>query len=54
MQFKAHANAGLESLRQTDLVKILADVTARTNQMQEEKVSLESLKFQLTSGAGLR
>ena len=52
VQFKAHANAGLESLRQTDLVKILADVTARTNQLQEEKVSLESLKFQLTSGAG--
>ena len=52
VQFKAHANAGLETLRQTDLVKILADVTARTNQMQEEKVSLESLKFQLTSGAG--
>jgi len=52
VQLKAHANAGLESLRQTDLVKILADVSSRTNQLQEQKASLDSLKFQLTSGAG--
>ncbi len=52
VQLKAHANAGLESLRQTDLVKILADVSARANQLQEQKASLDALKFQLTSGAG--
>jgi uncharacterized protein YlxW (UPF0749 family) len=52
VQVSATSAAGLETLSQADLVRILDDVQTRNNRLSLERRELERLEGQLTSGTG--
>lgn len=51
VQVRANRDAGLSGLRQTDLVRILDDVTERANRLQAEARDLEDTRAQVTGGS---
>jgi uncharacterized protein YlxW (UPF0749 family) len=51
VQVRANQDAGLSGLRQTDLVSILDDVTARASRLQAEARDLEDTKARVTGGS---
>lgn len=52
VQLHSTADQGLNSLSQQDLVRVLGDVSQRTQRLQQEVSTLESTKRDLTSGTG--
>ncbi len=50
VQVRATQEASLRGLRQTDLVSILDDVTARADRLQNEARELESARAEITGG----
>ncbi len=50
VQVRANQDAGLDGLRQTDLIRILDDVTERSARLQAEARELENTKDRLESG----
>jgi uncharacterized protein YlxW (UPF0749 family) len=51
VQVRSNQDAGLSGLRQTDLVRILDDVTERANRLQAEARDLENTRSQVTGGS---
>jgi uncharacterized protein YlxW (UPF0749 family) len=51
VQVRANQDAGLSGLRQTDLVSILDDVTARASRLQAEARDLEDTKARVSGGS---
>jgi len=51
VQVRANQDAGLSGLRQTDLVSILDDVTARASRLQAEARNLEDTKARVSGGS---
>jgi uncharacterized protein YlxW (UPF0749 family) len=51
VQVRANQDAGLSGLRQTDLVSILDDVTARASRLQAEARDLEDTKAKVSGGS---
>ncbi len=52
VQLHSTAGQGLGSLSQQDLVRVLGDVSQRTQRLQQEVATLEATKRDLTSGTG--
>lgn len=52
VQVRSNQDAGLSSLRQSDLVRILDDVTERAARLQAEARDLEDTRDRVTSGSG--
>lgn len=52
VQVSANQEAGLTNLRQSDLVRILDDVSERTGRLEAEARELESTRAKLGAGAG--
>jgi uncharacterized protein YlxW (UPF0749 family) len=52
VQLRANSEQGLSNLRQQDLVRILDDVSERSQRLQQEANDLEATKEQLSSGSG--
>ena len=51
VQVRANQDAGLSGLRQTDLVRILDDVTERASRLQAEARDLEDTKARVSGGS---
>jgi len=51
VQVRANQDEGLSGLRQTDLVRILDDVTERSNRLQTEARDLEDTRARVTNGS---
>ena len=51
VQVRSTQDAGLDGLRQTDLVRILDDVTERSNRLQTEARDLEDTRARVTNGS---
>jgi uncharacterized protein YlxW (UPF0749 family) len=51
VQVRANQDSGLSGLRQTDLVSILDDVTARASRLQAEARDLEDTKAKVSGGS---
>jgi uncharacterized protein YlxW (UPF0749 family) len=51
VQVRSTQDAGLEGLRQTDLVRILDDVTERSARLRDEARDLEETRARVTSGS---
>lgn len=51
VQVRATQDAGLSALRQSDLVRILDDVTARSQRLQDESRDLERTRDKLTNSS---
>jgi uncharacterized protein YlxW (UPF0749 family) len=51
VQVRANQDAGLSGLRQTDLVRILDDVTERASRLQAEARDLEDTKAKVSGGS---
>jgi uncharacterized protein YlxW (UPF0749 family) len=51
-QVRSTQDTGLEGLRQTDLVRILDDVTARADRLRSEARDLEDTRQRVTAGSG--
>ncbi len=52
VQVRSTQDAGLEGLRQTDLVRILDDVTERAARLRQEARDLEDTRARVTAGSG--
>jgi uncharacterized protein YlxW (UPF0749 family) len=52
VQVRSNQEAGLTNLRQSDLVRILGDVSERSTRLQDEARELERARSELSSGAG--
>ena len=51
VQVRSTQDTGLDGLRQTDLVRILDDVTERSNRLQTEARDLEDTRARVTNGS---
>ena len=52
VQVRSTQDTGLDGLRQTDLVRILDDVTERANRLRQEARDLEDTRAAVTAGSG--
>lgn len=52
VQVRSRQETGLEGLRQTDLVRILDDVTERADRLRQEARDLEDTRARVTAGSG--
>jgi len=52
VQVRATQDTGLEGLRQTDLVRILDDVSERAARLRQEATDLEDTRARVTAGGG--